>query len=299
MVVKTKLKGIYKSTRIEITIVFVVPVLMLGVACAAATGLPIAWWNLIPGAGVVLCLLLKSNIINNTIDIDVDKRAMEQGSHKSRMYHTIPLGELTPIDMAYLYLACVVATLLFAWWLVIEVGLIVLAFVAFGLFMALQYNLPPLKLAYHPFPELTMLLPSTIVAVAGVQYILVSQVTLLGLFMGTSFGLFSAAWFLFQSMIDYEVDKEAGKNTTPVYMGPINATAVGLMYPVLGVALLTLGIERYGLPIEKPIIIACISTAIIGRMLIYHAHNHFKAWKSSMYATFAYGILSAIAIIML
>ncbi|MEA3340025.1 MAG: prenyltransferase [Chloroflexota bacterium] len=295
----TKLKGIYRSTRIEITIAFVVPVLMLGVACADVTGLPIAWWNLVPGAGVVLCLLFKSNILNNTIDIDVDKRAMEQGSHKSRMYHTILLGELTHRDMAYLYLSHIIATLIFTCWLAIETELIVVAFVAFGLFMSLQYNIPPFKLAYHPFPELTMLLPSTIVAVAGVQYILISQVTLLGLFMGASFGLFSAAWFLFQSMIDYDVDKEAGKNTTPVYMGPINATIVGLMYPILGVVLLMIGAERYGLPMGKSIIIACIGTAILVRMIIYHAHNHFLAWKSSMYVAFAYGTLSATAIIML
>ncbi len=298
MSVAAKLKGIYKSTRIEITIVFVVPVLMLGIACAIATGLPVAWSNLVPGAGVVLCLLFKSNIINNTIDIEVDKRAVEQGSHKSRMYHTIPLGELTPHDMVYLYVACIVATLLFAWWLVIEVGLIVWAFVAFGLFMALQYNLPPLKLAYRPFPELTMLLPSTIVAVAGVQYILISQVTLLGLFMGASFGLFSAAWFLFQSMIDYEVDKEAGKNTTPVYIGPLDATAVGIFYPILGVALLTIGFERYGLPIFLPTIIACASTVILGTMLMHHAPSSFRMWKRSMYVAFACGTTSAIAIVM-
>jgi len=297
MTATTKLKGIYKSARAEITIVFVVPVLMLGAACAIATGQQVAWLNLVPGAGVVLCLLFKSNIMNNTTDIEVDKRAMEQGSHKSRMYHTIPLGELTPHDMAYLYMACIVATLLFTWWLIIEVGLIIVAFVAFGLVMALQYNLPPLKLAYHPFPEITMLLPSTIVAVAGVQYILISQVTLLGLFMGASFGLFSAAWFLFQSMIDYEVDKEAGKNTTPVCMGPLNATVVGVFYPLLGIGLLVIGVEC-GLPVLLPTYIGCV--CLIGRsvMFVRNINNSFRIWKSSMYAAFVYGTASAIAIVM-
>jgi len=295
---KTKLAGIYKSARIEITVAFVVPVMMLGIACAVATGKPIAWWNMIPGAGVILCLLFKSNILNNLIDIDVDKRAMEQGSRKSRMYHTLLLGELTHRDVICLYILCLVMFALFTWWLAIETGIIVLAFTMFGLIMSLQYNLPPLKLAYHPFPELTMLLPSTIVAVAGVQYILVSQVTLLGLFMGASFGLFSAAWFLFQSMIDYEADKEAGKNTTPVYMGPINATAVGILYPVLGIALLTVGDESCGLPVFGPTVIACVCTAVLFAMLVYHAQHSFKMWKSGMYAAFVYGGASAIAIIM-
>lgn len=297
MTAKTKLAGLYKSARIEITVAFVVPVLMLGVACAVATGKPLAWGNLIPGAGVILCLLFKSNILNNIIDQDVDRHAMEQGSRKSGMYHTILLGELTPLEAFGLYISCIVATLIFTWWLVIETGLIALAFVAFGLFMSMQYNLPPLKLAYHPFPELTMLLPSTIVAVAGVQYILISQVTMLGLFMGASFGLFSAAWFLFQSLIDYEVDKEAGKNTTPVYIGPINATVVGIMYPVLGIALLTVGVVSCGLPLERPVILAMACTAVLGAMLAYHAQHSFKMWKSSMYLAFIYGSASAIAII--
>ena len=297
MTAKTKLAGIYKSARIEITIAFVVPVLMIGIACAVATGKPLTWWNLIPGAGVVLCLLFKSNIMNNIMDQDVDKRAMDQGSHKSRMYHTLILDELTPHDVICLYVSCLVMFILFTWWLAIETGIIVLAFTMFGFFMSLQYNIPPLKLAYHPFPELTMLLPSTIVAVAGVQYILVSQVTLLGLIMGASFGLFSASWFLFQSMIDYKVDKEAGKNTTPVYMGPIDATAVGFLYPILGIALLTIGVEHCGLPVFGPAIIACAGTIILGFMLAHHATNSFKMWKSSMRVAFVYGIGSAIAII--
>jgi len=294
----TKLKGIYKSARIEITIVFVVPVMMIGIACAVATGKPLAWWNMVPGAGVILCLLFKSNILNNLIDIDVDKHAMEQGSRKSGMYHTILLGELTPPEAFGLYVSCLVMFVFFSWWLAVETGIIVLVFIMFGFLMSLQYNLPPLKLAYRPFPELTMLLPSTIVAVAGVQYILVSQVTMLGLFMGASFGLFSAAWFLFQSLIDYEVDKEAGKNTTPVYMGPINATAVGILYPVLGIALLTVGVESCGLPLLMPVYIACVCTAVLGAMLVYHAQHSFKIWIAAMYAAFVYGIGAAIAIIM-
>lgn len=298
MTAKTKLAGIYRSTRIEITAAFVVPVVMLGIACAVATGKPLAWGNLIPGAGVILCLLFKSNILNNLIDIDVDKHAMEQGSRKSGMYHTIILGELTPLEAFGLYISCLVMFAFFSWWLAVETGIIVLAFTMFGFLMSLQYNLPPLKLAYRPFPELTMLLPATIVAVAGVQYILVSQVTMLGLFMGASFGLFSAAWFLFQSLIDYEVDKEAGKNTTPVYMGPINATAVGILYPVLGIALLTVGVVSCGLPLERPVILAMACTAVLGAMLVYHAQHSFKMWRAAMFMAVVFGSASAIAIVM-
>lgn len=289
MPAKSKFAGIIRSARIEITIAFVVPVLMLGIACAIATGLPLAGGNVYPGAGIVLCLLFLSNTLNNFIDVDVDRRALEQGNRKSGMYHTPDISSSGLWDL----LVCIGGIWLFSRWLVIETGIFVFAFIAFGLFMSLQYNLPPLKLAYRPFPELTMLLPSTIVAVAGLQYILVGYVTTLALFVSAAFGLFSASWFVFQSLIDYEVDKEAGKRTTPVYLGPVAAAAVGILYPVAGVVLLVVGDTTCDLPLSPQIWIGTMCSAGISILLVQRGSDSFKMWKLTMLVALIFGIGSA------
>jgi len=289
-------RNLFKTARIEITIAFLIPVVMLGLACAVDTGLPISWENVYLGIGVIFFLILISNGLNNIIDEEIDTAAIESGSEKSVMYHFtddthMPRGVLLcVIVLSGIAVISLLAVLLS------RIGYPVIFFVLFGLVMSLEYNLPPLKLAYRPFPELTMLLPSAVVAVAGVQYILVSCVTPIVIYVGTAFGLFSAAWFVWQSMIDYEEDKKAGKKTTPVYMGPINSAVAGIMYPVLGVVLLIIGAND-GLPLYRPAWIGCACALVMGWAMTYYAPNAFKIWKNTMSISFVFGIVSSLAII--
>lgn len=291
--------SLYKSARIEITIAFVVPVVMLGIACAMSTGLPIDWNNLMLGGCVIFFLLMISNGLNNLVDEKIDRASAKTGSKKSRMHHILNItggasrGELLSIvvlsGFAVILLLCVLGD---------RTGYPVLVFAALGMFMAIEYNLPPLKLAYRPFPELTMLLPSTVVAVVAMQYILVDQITATAVCMGTAFGLFSATWFLWQSMIDYEVDKAAGKKTTPVYVGPLNAGIVGIVYPGVGVAVLALVSGRFGLSLYEPAILGIICMAGMGVTLALCVQNSHKVWRATMWQVFLYGVFSAAAIMM-
>lgn len=298
MSLKTAASGLYKSTRIEITIAFMVPVVMLGIACAVSTGLPIDWGNMALGGCVIFFLLMISNGLNNLVDEKIDIAAMKSGSEKSRMYNILNLTDSISRDV----LRSVIVLSGFAFGLLLitlamGTGYPVIIFAAFGLFLAVEYNLPPLKLAYRPFPELTMLLPSTIVAVVAMQYILVSYVTWLAVCMGTAFGLFSASWFLWQSMIDYDVDMEAGKKTTPVYLGPINAGIFAIVYPVLGLVPIILGAGREGLS-YAPAVLGMFCMAAMGAIMIFNAPNSFKVWKGTMWTVFLFGVASAAAIIL-
>lgn len=296
MSLKTTVAGLYKFTRAEITIAFVVPVVMLGIACAISTGLPIDWNNLALGACVIFFLIMISNGLNNIVDEKIDKSAMEAGSEKSRMYHILNIWEgLSRSDIISVVVLSgfVFGIALFV--LASRAGYLVSVFALFGLVMALEYNLPPLKLAYRPFPELTMLLPSTVVAVIGMQYILVSQITTIAVCMGTAFGLFSAVWFLWQSMVDYDVDKEAGKKTTPVYVGPLEAGTVGIMYPLPGVALLIIA-STTDLYMYSLAILGMVCMVVMSAIMIFSAPNCFKVWKGTMWATFLYGVVSALVI---
>jgi len=170
-----------------------------------------------------------------------------------------------------------------------------IVFATFGLFMALEYNLPPLKLAYRPFPELTMLFPATVAAVIGVQYILISQVTPLAVHAGVAFGLFSGTWFVWQSILDYEVDKGAGKITTAVYIGPISAAVVSIFYPVTGVSVSIIGMQ-YDLPLYVTAWLGCGGVVALAIVMVYHKMNAFAIWRWCMRITFAFGVLVALAI---
>ena len=287
-------RNLFKTARIEITIAFLFPAVMLGLACAMDTGLSISWENMYLGIGVIFFLILISNGLNNIVDEEIDTAAIESGSEKSVMYHFtdgahMPRGVLLCVIVLSGIAVISLLAILFS-----RSGYPVIFFVLFGLVMALEYNLPPLKLAYHPFPEITMLLPSSIMAVSGVQYILVSRVTSLAVCVGAAFGMFSAAWFVWQSMIDYEGDKKAGKKTTPVYMGPINAGVVGVSYPVLGVVPLIIGVNN-GLPLYKPAWIGCVCALVMGWAMTYYAPNAFKIWKNAMAISFMFGVISSLA----
>jgi 4-hydroxybenzoate polyprenyltransferase len=299
MSLKTTAAGLYKSTRAEIMVAFVVPVVMLGIACAVSTGLPLDWINLALGTGVIFSLVMMSNGLNNLFDAKIDAIAAERGNKKSGMYHLLADGGLSS-RRAVVGVSVLSALVLI--FLTVQLsqntGKPVITFALFGLLMSVGYNLPPLMLAYRPFPELTMLLPSTIVAVVAMQYILVSQITAIAVCMGAAFGLFSATWFLWQSMIDYDVDMEAGKNTTPVYVGPLSAGIVGILYPAAGIMLLALSSGHVGLPLYTPAILGVVCMATMGVMMMFNAPNSFKIWKGTMWATFVFGVLSAVAIML-
>lgn len=298
MSLKATVRGLYEFARAEIMIAFVVPVVMLGIACAVNTGLPLNWTNLALGAGVIFSLVMTSNGFNNIVDAKIDAVATERGNKKSMMYHLLAGdGGLSHRAVMGILVLSGFAFGFFTMQLSLYTGKTVFAFALFGFFMAVEYNLPPLKLAYRPFPELTMLLPSTIVAVVAMQYILVSQITAIAVCMGTAFGLFSATWFLWQSMVDYDVDMEAGKKTTPVYMGPIGAGIMGVVYSGLGTVPLIFGADK-GLMSYIPVMLGFFCMVAMGGIMVLGVPNAFSVWKGTMRMAFLFGVLSAFAIML-
>lgn len=290
-----RLKGLYKSTRMEITIAFVVPVIMIAVASAITTGNLITWYNIIPGAGVLFCFVLISNILNNVVDKDIDTIAYNNHNAKSEMYHPLVTKQISAYSSLLLLIFSCILLLLFSEWLILTTGKIAGILIFIGLFFAVQYNLPPFKLAYHPFPELTMLLPATIVAVAGIQYILVQEVTIVGVFVSASFGMFSACWFFAQSAVDIRTDNEVGKITTPVYVGmDLRLVVVGL-YCIAAVIVPFMGIDA-GLSSFHTV----ISFICAVHLFLYWINEDdlMNVWKRSMQVSFINGLVSALIIVL-
>lgn len=281
------LKGLYKSTRMEITLTFLVPVLTIALSCALSTGNPITWLNLIPGAGVLVCLILISNSLNNLIDIDIDVAAHKSHNVKSEKYHPLITKEITTHNILLLLVVSCIFFIIFTEWLIIITGQLAGVLILIGLFFAVEYNLPPFKLAYRPFGELTMLLPSTIVAVAGIQYILVHQITLQALFMSASFGMFSAVWFIAQAALDYDIDKKNNKVTTAVYLGIDPLIRVATLYCIAAVLILFIGVF-----IGFSWVIFLLSATCAIYLFFYWliVTDEMKLWKRSMLVSFIHGV---------
>lgn len=295
----SKLAGLYKSTRIGIMIAFVVPVTMLGIACAASTGLPIVWDNAYLGATLIFWLIMMSNGLNNLTDEKIDIEAMKAGSKKSRSYNILNVAN--GLTRGELLSAVVLSGFVFGFLLLMlasRAGHPVLWFALFGLFMSLEYNLPPLKLAYRPFPELTMLLPSAVVAVIGIQYVLVSRVTDLGIVMGIAFGLFSGSWFVCQSIIDYDVDKAARKVTTAVYVGPLAAVMIACVYPITAVVVMVshrIASDSYLM--VYPLHFAGLCAVALATLIAFCGLDAHKMWQRAMLVTFIFGVAWALMVL--
>jgi len=292
------IQGLYKSSRAGIMIAFVVPIVMLGIACAISTGAPIVWGNAYLGAALIFFLVMISNGLNNIVDEKIDIAARDLGLEKSHSYHILNLADgLTRDELLSVVMMSGFCFGFLLFMLAIRTGYPVIGFALFGLFMSLEYNLPPLKLAYRPFPELTMLLPSTVVAIIGIQYILVAHVTGLGIIVGIAFGLFSGSWFVYQSIIDHDVDKAAGKVTTAVYVGPVGAVAVATVYPLCAVVLMvTHKIVVTDVPWQLPHI-AAVSAVVLAALIAFCGFNAHKLWQRAMLVTFVFGVAVALSIL--
>lgn len=287
------LKGFYKSTRIEITIAFMVPVVAIAVSCALATNNPITWLNLIPGAGILVSLILISNTLNNLVDKDIDITAHENHNAKSDLYHPLITQDITTHNILLFLVVSFIFLIFFSEWLIITTGKIACVLILMGLFFAVEYNLPPFKLAYRPFAELTMLLPSAIIAVAGIQYILVQEITTLALFVSASFGMLSACWFIAQAAVDYDTDKKAGKVTSAVYLGIDQLLQVATLYCIASVLIPLIGVSSghsWGI---LPLSVVC---AIYLFFYWLTVTDEMKLWKRSMLVSFIYGFGASLII---
>jgi 1,4-dihydroxy-2-naphthoate octaprenyltransferase len=101
-----------------------------------------------------------------------------------------------------------------------------IALMALAIYAPTAYSLPPLKLGYRPFAELTVVVPALVGVVVGTSLVLSGSVPPVALGAGFVHALFCVSWFIVSRIPDYNPDRKAGKNTTVVRFG--RQTAVGI-----------------------------------------------------------------------
>lgn len=206
--------------------------IMIAVACAIESGLPIDWLNLLL---VSVTILLVQGIIahgiNDLADEEVDRIAPIGETGRSKI---LVSGEMTRRCLFAITSSAVLIVFLIIILLAMRAGPVVVFFAAFAAFAAFGYSCKPLKLGWRPFSELTVVVPTITMLIMGVVYVMTSHVTFVTLLVGVSYGFFNASWFMYSRAQDYEADKAMGKRTTIVRFGLDTTPELAVAYLFVG-----------------------------------------------------------------
>jgi len=205
---------------------------MIAVACAITSGIPIDWINMIlVGITILIIQGIIAHGVNDLADEEVDRIAPIKETGRSKI---LVSGEMSRRSLSAIISAAVLTVFLIIILLAIRAGPVVFFFAAFACYAVFGYSCKPLKLGWKPFAELTVVVPTITMLIAGVMYVMTSTVTFLTLLVGVSYGFFNASWFMYSRAQDYEADKTAGKRTTIVNLGLNSTPEIAVIYLYVG-----------------------------------------------------------------
>ncbi|MBK5936383.1 1,4-dihydroxy-2-naphthoate octaprenyltransferase [Halorhodospira halophila] len=156
-------------------------------------------------------------------------------------------GWLTPRQvMAAAYSAFALALVCGAYLVAIG-GLPILVLGILSVLAGYAYSGGPFPISRGPFGELFVIFFFGLVAVGGVVYLYTGAISPPALVMGLAVGLPAAAVLLVNNLRDREGDREAGRWTLAILLGPLGSVWLfgGLL---AGVALGLLGLAAFGVP---------------------------------------------------
>ena len=205
---------------------------MIAVACAIESGLQIDWINLLlVGIAVLIIQGIIAHGVNDLADEEVDRIAPLEETGRSKI---LVSGEMSRECLFAITSAAVITVFFIIILLAMRAGPIVYFFAAFACYAVFGYSCKPLKLGWHPFSELTVVVPTITMLILGVMYVMTSSVTPTALLVGISYGFFNASWFMYSRAQDYEADKAMGKITTIVSFGLDATPGLAVMYLFTG-----------------------------------------------------------------
>ncbi|MCL5982417.1 MAG: prenyltransferase [Firmicutes bacterium] len=162
------------------------------------------------------------------------------------------------VGMAAFFVALVVAI-----FLTLELGLPIIVLSLMGLFIALFYMAPPIKLAYRGFGEIMISLSYGPLMMMGSYYVQVQRIDLLPFFVSVIPALLLFAISIMNEVPDYFQDRLAGKRNICVRIGQKNVVrlygaVLALFYVVLLVGLLS---GRF--PWVAWVLLACLPISLL------------------------------------
>ncbi len=249
--------------------------IMIAVACALQSGLAIDWCNLLIVA--VLVLLLQGVIahgVNDLADeqVDFDAPIESTGRHK-----ILVSGEMSRSALFAVITSAILISFMLVILLAMRAGSFVLFFAAFALFAIFGYSCKPLRLGWRPFAELTVVVPTITMLIVGVECVLISNITMVAILTGVSYGFFNASWFMYSRAQDYDADKRHGKRTTIVAFGLDVTADAAIMYLFVGLIFAVITAEHMHLPAAVLLIAAYLLPAVAYARLIRLAEDRMPA----------------------
>lgn len=206
--------------------------IIIAVACAIESGLPIDWINLLlVGISILIIQGIIAHGVNDLADEQVDRIAPIEETGRSKV---LVSGEMTRRSLFAITSAAALTVFLIIILLAMRAGPLVFVFAAFAAYSVFGYSCKPLKLGWHPFSELTVVVPTITMLICGAMYVMTSSVTIITLFVGVSYGFFNASWFMYSRAQDYEADKAMGKRTTIVWLGLDSTPMMAVIYLYMG-----------------------------------------------------------------
>jgi len=179
--------------------------------------------------GAAIALAFGAHGLNDAYDwlTGTDQESIGKGTGGTRV---IPEGKLSVLQTAAVGVVALAVTAGVGGYFYLKHGLPILVLTALAVGAPVAYSVPPIKLAYRPFPELLLVLPSLTGVTAGAELMLSGQVTAFGIAVGAIQALFNISWYMVSRLPDYEPDKAIGKVTTVVYLGREKAPLMGAAY---------------------------------------------------------------------
>lgn len=206
--------------------------IMIAVACAIESGLTIDWINLLlVGITILIIQGIIAHGVNDLADEEVDRIAPIEETGRSKI---LVSGDMSRRSLFAITSAAVLTVFLIIILLAMRAGPLVFIFAAFAAYAVFGYSCKPLKLGWHPFAELTVVMPTITMLICGVMYVMTSGVTIITLLVGISYGFFNSSWFMYSRAQDYEADRAMGKRTTIVHLGLDSTPELAIMHLFAG-----------------------------------------------------------------
>lgn len=223
---------VYKLFRWRPVTAWGVVGVIIAVACAIESGLQIDWINLLlVGITILIIQGIIAHGVNDLADEEVDRIAPIEETGRSKI---LVSGEMSRRNLSAIISASILAVFMIIILLAMRAGPVVYIFAAFAAYSVFGYSCKPLKIGWHPFSELMVVMPTITMLICGVQYVMTSTVTVTALLVGISYGFFNASWFMYSRAQDYEADKAMGKITTIVSFGLDATPGLAVIYLFVG-----------------------------------------------------------------
>lgn len=242
-------QGLYQLSRPDPTASWAGGAFALGAGLAyGRVGDAILWHNgLLALVGVVSAISFGAHGLNDAYDwlTGTDRESPGEGTGGSRV---IPEGTFSVAETALVGTVGLTVTAAVGLHLYGVYGWPVLALTVLGVSAPLAYSLPPLALAYRPFPELLVVVPALTGVTIGAELVLAGSISWVGVLVGLVHAAISISWYVVSRLPDYEADRRVGKTTTVVLLGRASAPSLSAVYLLSGVALSVVGLVTVGWP---------------------------------------------------